>query len=221
MKILAIDTSDDTLSVALNDDGDVIESSQRSRRGHNQHVLDMIERLLADAQAGLRQIDAVAFGQGPGSFTGLRIAAAVAQGMGYGLDVPVIPVSCLQAIARSQRHDKVIVALGARDGAIFLAAYAGDDRGIPVTAVPEQTVRPEDVRISGAGWHGAGSGWDAYGQVLASLLGDSLEGWDAGAAARAHDISFIGAELFRRGRTAEPAAAVPEYLSPFPAGRTD
>jgi tRNA threonylcarbamoyl adenosine modification protein YeaZ len=123
MKILAIETATEACSAALVQDGNVIERYVVAPREHNRLILSMIEAVLAEAGVGRTQIDAVAFGRGPGSFTGLRIAAGVTQGIAYGLDCPVLPVSTLAALAfqsfEEAAGEGVYACLDARMGEIY------------------------------------------------------------------------------------------------------
>ena len=106
MKILAVNSSDDMLSVALNLDGQIDAKNEQAARNHNRSVLVLINQLLAEAGIGLNQIDGMAFGEGPGSFTGLRIAAGVAQGIAFGVDVPVIPFRAWRQLRRNKNPTK-------------------------------------------------------------------------------------------------------------------
>ena len=104
MKILAIDTATEACSAALYVDGKVRSHYQLAPREHSLLILKMVEQLLVDANAKVKQLDAITFGRGPGSFMGLRIAAGVVQGIAYAHDIPVIPLSTLQVIAQRARR---------------------------------------------------------------------------------------------------------------------
>jgi tRNA threonylcarbamoyladenosine biosynthesis protein TsaB len=166
MRILAIDTSTETCAVAL---GDGLAWDERSVVAGNRHsdlLLPMIRGLLDDHGATLAQLDGVAFGAGPGAFTGLRIACGVAQGLALGAGLPLVGVSTLEALAETarQRHGaaKVIAALDARAQEVYVAAYRHD--GVRWhEAVAPAVIAPAGVSLpDGGGWTGAGSGFAAY-----------------------------------------------------------
>jgi tRNA threonylcarbamoyladenosine biosynthesis protein TsaB len=166
MRILAIDTSTETCAVAL---GDGLAWDERSVVAGNRHsdlLLPMIRSLLDDHGATLAQLDGIAFGAGPGAFTGLRIACGVAQGLALGAGLPLVGVSTLEALAETarQRHaaGKVIAALDARAQEVYVAAYRYDgvrwhEAAAPAVIGPAEVTLPE-----GGGWTGVGSGFAAY-----------------------------------------------------------
>ena len=123
MQILAIDTSTEYLSLALWLDGRVFSRDINAGQTHSQQILPTLRELLDEAQVELNALDGIAFGAGPGSFTGLRIACGVAQGLAFGTGLPVIAVSTLQALAQQSGAEKVIACLDARMGEIYHAAY--------------------------------------------------------------------------------------------------
>ena len=213
MKILAVNSSDDMLSVALNLDGQIDAKNEQAARNHNRSVLVLIHQLLADAGIGLNQIDGVAFGDGPGSFTGLRIAAGVAQGIAFGVDVPVIPVSCMAAIAQKQKSDKIVTALDARRGKIFWASYIRDERGLASLQGVEKFTAISELRITGNEWYGAGSGWDMHASVLLEQNEYCVVGWIANEAPQASGIAILAANYFERGLGKEAHLAIPRYMS--------
>ncbi|HEV7412276.1 MAG TPA: tRNA (adenosine(37)-N6)-threonylcarbamoyltransferase complex dimerization subunit type 1 TsaB [Casimicrobiaceae bacterium] len=166
MRILAIDTSTETCAVAL---GDGLAWDERSVVAGNRHsdlLLPMIRALLDDHGATLAQLGGIAFGAGPGAFTGLRIACGVAQGLALGAGLPLVGVSTLEALAETarQRHaaGKVIAALDARAQEVYVAAYRYD--GVRWhEAVAPAVIGPAEVMLpDGGGWTGVGSGFAAY-----------------------------------------------------------
>lgn len=166
MRILAIDTSTETCAVALGDGPAWDERSLVAGHRHSDLLLPMIRGLLDDHGATLAQLDGVAFGAGPGAFTGLRIACGVAQGLALGAGLQVIGVSTLEALAETarQRHGagKVIAALDARAQEVYVAAYRHD--GVRWhEAVAPAVIGPTAVTLpDGGGWTGVGSGFAAY-----------------------------------------------------------
>lgn len=123
MIILALDTTTVLCSVALIRDGEVIDCAVEAGQSHSSRLLPMIDRLLAEASVGLPALDAIAFGAGPGSFTGVRIACGVAQGLAFGAGRPVIPVDSLEAMALASGAAQVMSCLDARMGEVYFAAY--------------------------------------------------------------------------------------------------
>jgi len=214
--ILAIETATEACSAALFRSGEVIERYAVAPRQHNQLILPMIEQVLAEAGAGRSQIDAVAFGRGPGSFTGLRIAAGVTQGIAFALDRPAVPVSTLAALALQSFDETgaaaVYACLDARMAEIYGACYVrgaggapellGDERVLPAMAVETAAIEPTV---------GIGSGWATYREVLTVRLG-SIETVLEGRFPRAGHIARLGALDFGAGRYVGASEAVPVYL---------
>jgi tRNA threonylcarbamoyladenosine biosynthesis protein TsaB len=166
MRILAIDTSTETCAVALGDGGAWDERSLVAGHRHSELLLPMIRGLLEDHDAALAQLDGVAFGAGPGAFTGLRIACGVAQGLALGAGLPVIGVSTLEALAETARQryaaGKVIAALDARAQEVYVAAYRHDGLRWHEAVAPA-VIGPAAVTLpDGGGWLGVGSGFTAY-----------------------------------------------------------
>lgn len=176
MKILALDAATEACSAALFDNGVVTEGFQIAPRRHAQLLLPMALELLADAGYAWADLDALAFGRGPGAFTGLRIAAGMVQGLALGADLPVVPVSNLAALAarclRRCRGKRVLVVNDARMGEVYWAGFAGcADRGPPVAVAAEQLSSPAwlgEQPLRGD-WQPAGNGWAAYPDALAVL----------------------------------------------------
>ncbi|NVK42788.1 MAG: tRNA (adenosine(37)-N6)-threonylcarbamoyltransferase complex dimerization subunit type 1 TsaB [Oceanospirillaceae bacterium] len=149
-KILALDTSTDACSVALWVDGEVREDFRIAPREHTRLLLPMAEALLAEAGLAPTALDGIAFGRGPGSFTGIRIATGVAQGLAFAADLPVLPVSTLAAMAlqqgREQQRDWILAALDARMDEIYWCAYQLTC-GLPVEKVAEQVSSPAELYL--------------------------------------------------------------------------
>ena len=213
MRILALDTSTEACSVALWNDGAVVERFEIVRHGHSLRVLPMIEEVLAEAGVALAQCDVIAFGRGPGSFTSLRIGAGVTQGLAFGADLPVAPVSSLAALAQGQPAPRVLAAFDARMAQVYWGAYARDTQGLVELIGTEQVSAPRDVRLPAEGdWRGAGSGWDNYADQLQVVLDGQVTGWDASQFPHAAQVAELGAALARAGRLVAAEAAVPLYL---------
>ena len=215
MKLLALDTAGPRCSVALLLDGKLTELDMPGERVQAESVLPMVERLLADAGISLSGLDAIAFGRGPGAFTGLRVATSVAQGLAYGTGIPVLPVSDLEALAaaamRLHQAEWVMACLDARMHEVYWAAYEWRPEGL-VSLTEESLSPPADVRAPSPGpWFGAGPGWAAYGEVLKTRV-SPLAGLDAGLLPGASDIARLGEKAFREGKAVAPELALPVYL---------
>lgn len=175
--LLALDTASDNCSVALWQAGQVLARCEFAPRRHGELLLPMIDAVLAEAQLPLAACDAIAFGRGPGSFTGLRIAAAVTQGLAFGADLPVLPVSDLAALAEGAHAEgeappAVAVLLDARLQEVYAGWYVWQGgRMQPVAAdallAPAALAMP--ATPAGADWVGVGPGWAAYPEALAHL----------------------------------------------------
>lgn len=215
MKLLALDTATSLCSVALLIDGQVRERTVDAPRVQAESVLPMIEQLLTDAGLELGALDAIAFGRGPGAFTGLRVAASVAQGLAFGAGLPVVPVSDLAALAlgaqRLHHASQVVACLDARMHEVYWAAYAFSAQGVMALS-QECLSAPEDVQLEAKGpWFGAGSGWSAYGEALKFRV-PKLTGLAPELAPTAADIVRLAAEAYRQGTALPPEEAIPVYL---------
>ncbi len=172
MRILALETSTDACSVALDDGRDTIERFDTEPRRHAALLLPMIESVLAEAGLRRQDVDAIAFGRGPGAFTGVRIAVAAAQGLALGLDVPVIPISSLAAVAEEASADDACIAVAgdARMGEVYWGVFARENGTL--RAIGEERVcAPEAVSTPARVVNiGAGAGWSVYRDVLMSRL---------------------------------------------------
>ena len=220
MNILAIETATDACSCALEHSGTIVARHVVEPRRHTELLLPMIDTVLAEAGIGLRALDAIAFGRGPGSFTGLRIACAVAQGLGFGADRPLVPVSTLRTVAagmnRTRRARRVLAAFDARMGEVYWGAFEWD--GVTMAAVFDESVCPPDaVRVpEGEGWAGAGPGWSAYRAVLDDRLAGRLDGRgdmiDAARLPEAIDMLGLARAAFEAGLAVAPEDAAPVYL---------
>jgi tRNA threonylcarbamoyladenosine biosynthesis protein TsaB len=217
MNILAVETATEACSAALLADGQLIERYRLAPREHNRLILPMVEAVLAEAGLGLRQLDALAFGRGPGSFTGVRIAAGVAQGIAYGADLPVIPVSTLAALADDALAetglDCALACIDARMGEVYWGVYRRGGEGYP-ELWGEEAVLPADLAPcpEDARGVGAGSGWATYGAALRERLGSGVAAVLADRFPRAGIVARLGAEAFRQGRALPPEQAQPVYL---------
>jgi tRNA threonylcarbamoyladenosine biosynthesis protein TsaB len=177
----------------------------------------MMQSLLDESGLVLNQLDALAFGRGPGSFTGVRIATGVIQGSALGADLPVVPVSTLAALAQAMFADSqaecAFTAMDARMGEVYWGVYRRDVRGFAdavgaeVAVAAGQVPCPENVLGVGVG-----SGWRAYRDVLAARIGDRLAGIDGERYPTAGFIARLAVEGFEAGRVVAAEKALPVYL---------
>lgn len=215
MNIVAIDTATEACSVALMSDGEVISRYQVAAKIHAKVLLPMLDELMAEAQIGPQQLDAIAFGRGPGGFTGVRIATAAAQAIALGSDIPAAPVSTLAAIAarafREGDHRQVAVAIDARMGEVYWGAYQVDTAEPQLVGL-ESVCPPEAVAaLAGDRWVAAGTGWQTYPQQLGEASGAKVaEGVDP--FPHAVDILGIGVEMIKQNRGVAAELALPVYL---------
>lgn len=230
-KILALDTSTDACSVALHVAGEIREDFRIIPRQHTKQLLPMIQAMLDSAGLKVKDLDAIAFGRGPGSFAGIRIATGVAQGLAYSAELNLLPISTLAAIALSHHlssgDQQVIAALDARMDEVYWAAYRFEN-GLPVLIGDERVDAPANVCLPDASdWAGAGSGWrywqsmsDQVKQFITRIDTDSQEGaYQEGASAQdnmiyptAANILRLALQDFQQGKSVSPELALPVYL---------
>ncbi len=172
MKLLAIETCTEACSAAVYVDGEVVERYQIAARQHNELILPMAEQVLAEVQISLSQLDGLAFGCGPGAFTGVRICVAVSQGIAFAHDLPLLGISSLvnlaaQAPATGQGEQQVFAAIDARMGEIYYGHYLVAPNSVPVLSGTEQVVTAEALNLELANFdYGMGSGWQSYAEPL-------------------------------------------------------
>ncbi len=212
MDILAIETSTEYCSAALWQDGKVSERCELVGQKHSEVLMAMLDALLRDAGVKITQVDGIAFGKGPGSFTGVRIACGVAQGLAFGADVKVVGVCTLEALAQASGRDKVIAALDARMGELYLAAYEKRNGGWIEVIAPCLCRADTAPDVDGDGWFGAGSGFAVNEAALSARYGKQLSGMDAQIVPRAGAVVQIAAVEFAKGNAVDAALALPLYL---------
>lgn len=216
-RLLAIETATEICSAALYVEGEVLERHILAPQQHAALILPMAESLLADAGLDLVQLDALAFGRGPGSFTGVRIAAGVIQGLAFGADLPVIPVSTLATIAqgviRDRNVNRVLVALDARKQEVYWGAYVRNRNGLAALTGKECVVRPERIPLpDGGGWTGAGHGWNVCGEQVSARMSSGLDDILPDAEPHAGDVARLAVPEYPAGCAKAPEEAVPVYL---------
>jgi tRNA threonylcarbamoyladenosine biosynthesis protein TsaB len=219
MRVLALETSTEYCSVALWQDGEIVERCEAVGQKHSERLMPMISELLQATGNGIRDtgyriqdMDGIAFGMGPGSFTGVRIACGVAQGLALGANLPVAGVCTLEALAEASGHGRVIAVLDARMGEIYHAAYEkqGDEW---IAASAPCLCKPEDAPVvSGEGWFAAGSGFAVNGPALEARYAGQLCGVDGTVVPQAAAVAALGARRLMRGEGVDAALALPLYL---------
>lgn len=217
MKILAVDTTQEVCSVAISVDGEVSYREELAPRTHTQLLLPQIQSLLDESELTLPELDALAYGRGPGSFTGLRIASGVVQGLALGSGLPVIPVSSLAAMAQGiyrqqPSANSICCAFDARINEVYWGCYQLDN-GIMRSVNQEQVSSPESVILPDEAndWWAVGSGWLAYPvmhQNLSACIIDSI----VDAVPLARDILPISIQDYEQGLTVGAEDVTPVYL---------
>jgi tRNA threonylcarbamoyladenosine biosynthesis protein TsaB len=212
MRVLALETSSPLASVALWIDGRCREVARADARGHSEHLLAMVDDVLAEAELGVEAIDGIACGIGPGAFTGVRIAVSVAQGLAFARDLPFAPVVSLEALAEGAGAPRVYACIDARMGEVYAAAYerAGDRWRAVVAPCIAPLAAPPDPPMPAGAWTGAGSGLMVLPGVARERL--ALRDSRTDALPRAGAVATLGAALLARGEGIDPAAAAPLYL---------
>lgn len=213
MKILALDTSTEYCSLALWLDGFVLSQEVLAGQKHTELLLPMLQEMLVESGLALTQLDGFAFGAGPGSFTGLRIACGIAQGLAFATDLPVIGISTLEAMAQKIGVSHVMTALDARMGEIYYAAYSQTMDGwstvqAPLLCLPQHAppVPDEDC------WVGCGSGFDQYHEILSHLYGDRLCRIDLKCYPHAREMAQLAAPKLMQGLGVAAEEAIPVYI---------
>lgn len=212
MRILAIESSSNVCSVALACGGAIAERRSGERAVHSEVVLGFVHELLAEAGIAVGRLDALAFGAGPGGFTGLRLACGIAQGLAFGAGLPVVAVGSLDALALAACRSRVYACVDARMNEVYCGAYelAADLPQCvlgPAVADPRRVPQPPD-----GSWHGCGSGFAAHGETLAAALGGCLAAVDATVIPTAAAVARIALRRYALGEAVDAALAAPLYV---------
>lgn len=210
LKILALDTSTEYCSAALRVDGEEWQCLEHAGQRHSQLLLPMVDRLLGEAGLTVRQLDGIAAAVGPGSFTGLRIATAVGQGLAFGAGLPVVPVGTLAALAEGCDGGQIATALDARMGEVYFAAFRRGAAGIEPVIEPTLAAPEAVPRLPVGEWVACGVGFDRFGAALAARLGPIEILHDRHPEARF--VARIAARRLAAGERHEADALVPLYV---------
>jgi tRNA threonylcarbamoyladenosine biosynthesis protein TsaB len=210
MKLLAIDTATERCSVALLIDDRIVERATETPRGHADLVLPMVEAVLAEGGLKLQQLDGLAYGRGPGAFTGVRIAVGVAQGLAYGAHLATVGISNLAAVAQqfAGAGARILVCMDARMNEVYWGRFEGTPDGLVQATSVESVDRPEAVEPGDATVF-AGTGFTAYPQLAVGRAAAAVHGT---ALPHARDIARLAAAELRAGRGQPPERAQPVYL---------
>jgi tRNA threonylcarbamoyladenosine biosynthesis protein TsaB len=217
LKILALDTATEACSAALQVGESIYARWEEAPRDHTKKILPMVQALLDEAGITLSELDAIAFGRGPGSFTGVRIGVGVAQGLAFGAGVPLIGISTLAAMAqgahRLEGAERVVSAIDARMGEIYIGRYLLQD-GLMVLDGEERVTAPEAVAqeetLSGL-WFSTGTGFETYAELLNGLADDQRP-CPAARLPAAQDMLPLAKAAWLAGSAVAPEQATPVYL---------
>ncbi|WP_371325360.1 tRNA (adenosine(37)-N6)-threonylcarbamoyltransferase complex dimerization subunit type 1 TsaB [Dechloromonas sp. ZY10] len=215
MLILALETSTDFGTCALWRDGEVTERICPPGRPHSETLLPLVRDLLAGAAVGIADLDAIAFGCGPGAFTGLRVACGAAQGLAMVAGTPLLPVVSLETMVATSRPapgQQVLALLDARMGEVYLAPYRPGSTGCPQLLAEIRVQRPEAIELASlAGWHACGNALTAYPVLQEKLLAAGLT-VEAGCLPRAAVVAALAAPRVAAGEGIDAALAAPLYI---------
>jgi len=216
MNLLALDTSTESCSAAITINGVLYQQQQMTQRGHSTLILGMLDQLFKQADASIADIDALAFGRGPGSFTGVRIAVGVAQGIAFARALPVIPVSTLAAVAQAayelNGNTNIAVAMDARMEEIYSASFQLKEGIVSLLGEEKVCAAKHFFPENSEGWFGAGSGWQVYAEALQTNFSKQLIGQQADIYPRAAIILKLAEQSYQRGEFVSADKALPVYL---------
>ena len=212
MRVLALDTSTEHLSLALLIDGEIRVRETQAGQRHSELTLPMLNVLLVEAGVSLRSLDGLAFGQGPGSFTGIRIACGIAQGLAFGADLPVVGIPTLLALAAQAETPRVIACLDARMNEVYHAAYEREGESWREVHAPGLYAASAVPAVTGRDWLGIGSGFKVAEGALRLRYAEQVSAiWDE-RFPHAREIAQLGAQRLAQGQGVPAWEAVPLYI---------
>lgn len=212
MNILAVETSGDYCSVALWRDGSVDEREMLAGQRQSGMLIDMVDALLRDCGMVLHEVDGIAYGAGPGSFTGLRVACGVVQGLAFAAEKPVVGVGTLLAMAQSSPASRVVCCIDARMREVYHAAYESTGSGWQAVCDPGVYAPREVPILTGTDWQALGSGFASYGEDLCARYQGQLRHVDAAAHPRAREVAWLSVPVFAAGGGQPAECAAPLYV---------
>lgn len=216
MNILALDTCTESCSAALLYQGQLFERVEITQRGHSDLILGMMDELFEQAGTDISAVEALAFGRGPGSFTGVRVGVGVAQGIAFARDIPVIPISSLAAVAQGvveqAGSDYIAVAMDARMGEIYCASYQIEN-GLVQGIDEERVCPPEQFKpVQTQRWVGVGTGWGEYEAILKENFANNMLDIQVEKYPQAGSIIKLAQQEILAGRLLPADQALPVYL---------
>ncbi|MBB1075094.1 tRNA (adenosine(37)-N6)-threonylcarbamoyltransferase complex dimerization subunit type 1 TsaB [Rhodoferax sp. 4810] len=222
INLLAIDTSSEWCSAALYCAGHITQQLEYRPKQHGERLLAMMDKLLTDAHLQLSNLQAIAYARGPGSFTGVRLAAAVAQGSAFPAHLPLIGISTLAALAhaafRQHQQQWILAALDARIGEIYWAGFEITTIGMVTALTAEQVTLPNSVMLPNSPivpikqWYGAGSGWAVYGNELRASTELTAAQVNGEIICTAHDIALLAIQAWQAGTIEILEYSAPQYI---------
>jgi len=217
LKILAIDTSMDACSAALLIDDAIFSKYEYAPKQQTKRILPMLENLLSDCELALTDLNLISFANGPGGFTGARIAAAVTQGLALGANIPVLGISTLQAIAqgiyRQYNAPNVLVCLDARMQQVYWSVYQLGEKQIMEAVVPDNIYYPDHIpSISLQNYFATGDGWLSFGEKIKQQLQITIDKVIEDFNPHAEDIAHLAKVQFLKGHFYSAEQALPIYL---------
>jgi len=215
MKILAIETSTEACSASLDIDDSCISRYKIAPRKHTELILPMIDSLLQEADIGVNSLDAIAFGCGPGAFTGVRIAIGVTQGLAYPHDIPIIPISTLATLAQqfSKKNNRIAAAIDARMNEIYWGLYKVNKYKLVETIKKEKVCLPRNISSPTDGnWLGVGTGWKIYAKDIESEFKCKITDIKVDVYPHAKDVIQLAKPSYVNGKFISADRASPVYL---------
>jgi len=213
-RIFAIDNASESCSVALYDGSISCSLSRIASRGHGDAILQMLRQLLDETGYTKNSIDVLAFGRGPGAFTSLRVGAGIIQGLAVGMDRPVVAISSLAALAhgvfRTRHHKRTVVAIDARMGQVYHAAYETRALGDSVLLNDEQVSDPSQIVWPTGDWSAVGNGWQVYENDIEH--GEDLQYLGVGVENSALDVAYLSLKEDSEGKAVSAELAIPVYI---------
>ncbi len=212
VNLIALETSTEYCSLAVARGAQLFERSFHAGQRHSEVALPVLRELLLQAGLDMQSVEGVAYGAGPGSFTGLRIACGLAQGLALARNLPVAPIGTLLALAENSGADKVLACLDARMGEVYHGAYQRSGGEWLEIHAPGLYLPDAVPRVEGGDWSGCGSGFRVHGAVLAQRYQGSIARVDADAVPNASAMLRLALRVFAAGQGVDAAAAVPLYV---------
>lgn len=211
MKLLAVETSTELCSAALLRGDELLVEEALAPNQHAERLEPMVRRLLERSRLGIRDLDALAFGQGPGSFTGIRIGCGFVQGLAFASGLPVVPVPSLLALAEQSGASRVVSALDARMGETYLAAYSRMGGDWSAVLRPQLAREGSLPALPGREWVATGSGFDAFDWLRAAYSSQVSHRIETDLP-RAASVARVASRAYLRGEALPAEEAVPLYL---------